>query len=59
MPDAIPVIGPSQADGAFHAFGFSAHGFPLGPISGKILSDLVIDGTTKLPSTPFRADRFV
>ncbi len=59
MPDAIPVIGPSQAEGAFHAFGFSAHGFQLGPISGKILSDLVIDGTTKLPITPFRANRFV
>ena len=58
MPDKIPVIGPSQAEGAFHAFGYSAHGFQLGPIGGKILSDLVIDGTTDLPISPFRIERF-
>ena len=58
MPDRIPVIGPSQAEGAFHAFGFSAHGFQLGPIGGKILSDLILDGETELPIEPFRIDRF-
>lgn len=58
MPDRIPVIGPSQAEGAFHAFGFSAHGFQLGPVGGKILSDLLLDGRTELPITPFRIDRF-
>ena len=58
MPDNIPVIGPSQAEGAFHAFGYSAHGFQLGPIGGKILSDLVIDGSTDLPIAPFRIERF-
>jgi sarcosine oxidase subunit beta len=59
MPDKIPVIGPSQAEGAFHAFGFSAHGFQLGPIGGKILSDLVLDGKTDLPIEPFRIERFL
>lgn len=58
MPDKIPVISPSQHDGAFHAFGFSAHGFQLGPIGGKIMSDLILDGKTELPITPFRIDRF-
>ncbi len=58
MPDKIPVIGPSQAEGAFHAFGYSAHGFQLGPIGGKILSDLVVDGVTDLPIDPFRIERF-
>jgi sarcosine oxidase subunit beta len=57
MPDGIPVIGPSDAEGAFHAFGFSAHGFQLGPIAGKILSDLVVDGATDLPIEPFRIER--
>lgn len=58
MPDGIPVIGPGQSDGAFHAFGFSAHGFQLGPIVGEILSDLVVDGSTELPIEPFRIERF-
>jgi len=32
MPDDIPVIGPSaSAGGIYHQFGFSAHGFQLGP----------------------------
>lgn len=57
MPDGIPVIGPSEAEGAYHAFGFSAHGFQLGPIAGKILSDLVVDGATDLPIEPFRIER--
>jgi sarcosine oxidase subunit beta len=59
MPDQIPVIGPSpSAPGIFHAFGFSAHGFQLGPIVGKIMADLVTEGRTEFPIEPFRADRF-
>jgi sarcosine oxidase subunit beta len=59
MPDQIPVIGPSpSAPEIFHAFGFSAHGFQLGPIVGKIMADLVTAGRTEFPIEPFRADRF-
>ncbi len=59
MPDQIPVIGPSpSAPGIFHAFGFSAHGFQLGPIVGKIMADLVTEGRTEFSIEPFRADRF-
>ena len=58
MADGIPVIGPSQAQDAYHAFGFSAHGFQLGPIGGKILSDLIVNGKTDLPITAFKVDRF-
>ncbi len=58
-PDHLPVIGPSiAADNAFHAFGFSAHGFALGPIVGCILADLVTEGGTELPIAPFAVDRF-
>ena len=39
MPDGIPVIGASAAKGAYHAFGFSGHGFALGPIVGRIIAD--------------------
>ncbi|MDW6021138.1 FAD-binding oxidoreductase [Mesorhizobium sp. BAC0120] len=59
MSDGIPVIGPSQAEtGLFHAFGFSAHGFQLGPIVGSIVADLIIDGTTELPIDAFSIRRF-
>lgn len=59
MPDDIPVIGPSGTEeGVFHAFGFSAHGFQLGPIVGRITADLVTRGETDLPIAPFRIQRF-
>jgi len=59
MPDDIPVIGPSETEeGAFHAFGFSAHGFQLGPIVGAILAELIATGHTNLPIRPFRIGRF-
>lgn len=59
MPDNIPVIGPSsKARGVFHAFGFSAHGFQLSPIVGKIVSDLILDGATSLPIEAFDIGRF-
>ena len=58
MADDIPVIGPSTAEGAFHAFGFSAHGFALAPIVGKIIADLVTKGVTDLPIEAFSVARF-
>ena len=59
MPDNIPVIGPSaKADGVFHAFGFSAHGFQLSPIVGHIMAGLILDGKTDLPIEPFDIRRF-
>lgn len=59
MPDGIPVIGPSStSENVLHAFGFSAHGFQLGPIVGSILAELVTTGQTNLPIAPFQIDRF-
>jgi sarcosine oxidase subunit beta len=59
MPDDIPVIGPSStSQGVFHAFGFSAHGFQLGPIVGSIIAELVTTGRTNLPIAPFDIRRF-
>ncbi len=59
MPDDIPVLGPSSTEeGAFHAFGFSGHGFQLGPICGAIMAELVTTGRTNLPIEPFRITRF-
>lgn len=59
MPDEIPVIGPSStAPNVFHAFGFSAHGFELGPIVGRITADLIVHGKTELPISAFSIRRF-
>lgn len=58
FPDDLPVIGPGSRPGAWHAFGFSGHGFQLGPISGRIMADLVTDGSTDLPIAPFAITRF-
>jgi sarcosine oxidase subunit beta len=59
MPDEIPVIGPSvAAPDAYHAFGFSAHGFQLGPIVGRITADLIVDGKSPLPIDAFSIARF-
>ena len=57
--DDLPVIGAScTEDGLFHAFGFSAHGFQLGPVVGSIIADLVLDGATALPIAAFSIGRF-
>jgi Glycine/D-amino acid oxidases (deaminating) len=59
MPDVIPVIGPSQvARNLWHAFGFSGHGFQLGPIVGSVIGDLVADGESAIPIAAFSPARF-
>ena len=59
MPDVIPVIGRSRTTpGLFHAFGFSGHGFQLGPAMGAVLSELILDGATPTPIAAFDIGRF-
>ena len=58
MPDNLPVIGPGQEQGVFHAFGFSAHGFQLSPVIGQIIAQLVVDGKSSFPIEPFDIKRF-
>ena len=59
MADDIPVIGPSgTSPGVWHSFGFSAHGFQLGPIVGAIIAELITSGRTHLPIKPFSITRF-
>jgi sarcosine oxidase subunit beta len=59
-PDALPVIECSpHVEGLVVAAGFSGHGFCLGPVTGQIVRDLVLEGATAYPIAPFRGDRFV
>ncbi len=59
-PDFQPVFGRVHAvDGLFMGAGFSGHGFKLSPGIGKIMSELVLDGSTEMIDiTPFRVERF-
>ncbi|CAH1687168.1 Sarcosine oxidase subunit beta [Hyphomicrobiales bacterium] len=58
-PDALPVIdAPELVEGLVVAMGFSGHGFCLGPITGRIVRDLVTNKATHLPIAPFAIDRF-
>ncbi|WP_051152346.1 NAD(P)/FAD-dependent oxidoreductase [Fodinicurvata sediminis] len=60
MPDRIPVLGPSSTTpGLFHAFGFSGHGFQLGPAVGAVLGDLILDGRTDTAIKELSITRFV
>ncbi len=59
MSDNIPVIGASQSmKNAYHAFGFSAHGFQLSPVIGRIMAQLILDGRSELPIESFSLSRF-
>lgn len=59
MPDAIPVLGPSlKAPGLVYGFGYSSHGFQMGPIGGRIVADLLATGKTDLPIAAFSVGRF-
>lgn len=59
MPDGLPIIGRSpSSEGVYHAFGFSGHGFQLGPVVGRIMADLVVDNTTSFDLAAFELNRF-
>src|SRR6202142_2166013 len=43
--DDLPVLGPSALHkGLFHQFGFSMHGFQLGPGAGAVMTELIVNG---------------
>jgi sarcosine oxidase subunit beta len=59
VKDKVPIIGAStRVSGLFHVCGFSAHGFQLAPIIGRVMSQLVLGQQPELPLHDFRPDRF-
>lgn len=58
-PDGLPVIGEVPGCvGAYVATGHAMLGLTLGPVTGRLVADLVVRGSTSLALGAFRADRF-
>jgi sarcosine oxidase subunit beta len=43
-PDAHPIFGGTPIKGFYLCAGFSGHGFMHGPVTGKLMSELLLDG---------------
>jgi sarcosine oxidase subunit beta len=43
-PDAHPIFGKTPVDGYYIVTGFSGHGFMHGPIAGKLMTEIILDG---------------
>ncbi len=59
LPDMRPVIGPApRHPGLWFAFGHNHHGLTLGPVTGRLLAEMMTGETPVADTRPFRADRF-
>jgi len=57
--DALPILGPDpELDGLVYATGYGRNGILLGPLSGAIVADLVLDGESRHDWRPFSIERF-
>jgi D-amino-acid dehydrogenase len=59
MPDTMPVIGraPGQ-NGLWLAFGHGHMGLTLGPVTGRLLAEMMTGGEPFADPTPYRPERF-
>lgn len=59
LPDSLPVIGPSHRHkGLWFNFGHGHFGLTLGPVSGRLLAEMMCREKPFCDPAPFRADRF-
>lgn len=57
--DSLPYLGVSRAvPNLIHAFGFSGHGFQLGPATGAVVAELALDRRTSTEIAAFNPYRF-
>ena len=57
--DAVPVMGEvDKLKGFIFATGFSGHGFAMGPIVGKVISELILEGKPSIDLYALRHSRF-
>ena len=59
LPDMCPVIGPANRHkGLWFNFGHAHHGLTLGPVSGRLLAEMMTGETPFTDPTPYSAERF-
>lgn len=46
-PDAHPIFGATPVEGFYLVAGFSGHGFMHGPIAGKLMAEILLEGEAK------------
>jgi D-amino-acid dehydrogenase len=58
-PDMLPIIGPAKRHpGLWFAFGHAHHGLTLGPVTGRLLAEMMTGEETIVDPQPFRVERF-
>lgn len=58
-PDRTPVIGEVPGvEGLLMATGFSGHGFAMGPGTGRVMSEIIMDGSSSVDVSGLRFTRF-
>ncbi|MEG0964961.1 MAG: FAD-binding oxidoreductase [Pseudomonas sp.] len=59
LPDMRPVIGPAaRHKGLWFNFGHAHHGLTLGPVSGRLLAEMITGEPTFTDPAPYSAARF-
>ncbi|OOE58111.1 amino acid dehydrogenase [Salinivibrio sp. ML323] len=59
LPDMKPMIGPApDQKGLWLACGHGHQGFTLGPVTGKLLGQMIDEEHTDIDMHPYRVDRF-
>ena len=59
LPDMLPVIGPApRHNGLWLDFGHQHHGLTLGPVSGRLLAEMMTGEPTFADPAPYAATRF-
>lgn len=57
--DELPILGARvRHSGLYHQFGFSLHGFQLGPGAGAVMTELIANGGTQTRIGDISIDRF-
>lgn len=59
FPDSLPVIGPAPRQrNVVFAFGHGHHGMTSGPVTGRLVADLIAGRRPFINPTPYRPERF-
>ena len=58
-PDMLPILGPAPRHrNLWFAFGHAHHGLTLGPVTGRLMAELVTGEAPFVDPAPYRAERF-